>query len=87
MPPVGKRIAQGRSEGAARPHSSPLMKFPIRPAASPMGTEGTRKSATCRNGRDRRQAKNAIPRITPMAPPWKLIPPSQTLKTSSGWVT
>ena len=34
-PPVGKTIAQGSQSGAARPHSSPLMKLAMRPEPEP----------------------------------------------------
>ena len=40
--------APGQIGLATRPHSSPLMKLPTRPAARPVGTQGATKSATCR---------------------------------------
>lgn len=75
---MGNLIAHGSASEASLAHSSPLMKLPIRPAARPSGAVGTRKSATWRKGRPHRHEKNQIPSTTPMAPPWKLIPPSQT---------
>ena len=43
-PTCGNTIAHGTSVGA--PHSSPLMKLPMRPAARPSGTSGATKSVT-----------------------------------------
>ncbi len=60
------------------------MKLPTRPAARPVGTQGATKSITCQNGRARERANQTMAAITPSMPPWKLMPPSQTLKISSG---
>ncbi len=77
-PLCGKIIAQGSEGSAARPQSSPLMKLPIRPAASPVGTQGAIRSVTCSQGRWRVRANQTIARITPSSPPWKDMPPFQT---------
>jgi len=37
-------MAQGTSGPATRPHNSALIKLPIRPRPSPMGTKGAKKS-------------------------------------------
>ncbi len=62
-------MAQGRSGEAMRPHSSPLMKLPMRPAASPVGTQGATKSATCSQGLWRERANHSMEPITPKSPP------------------
>ena len=77
-------MPQGRSALEKRPHSSPLMKLPIRPAANPVGTQGATRSVTSRNGRLRIRANSARATITPSRPPWKAMPPFQTAKISSG---
>jgi hypothetical protein len=81
----GKTIAQGRLGSAKRPHSSPLMKLPIRPAAKPVGTHGATRSVTSRKARLRERANSAIATITPSRPPWNAMPPFQTARISNGW--
>src|SRR6266498_825899 len=60
-----------------RPHSSPLMKFPSRPAASPSGHSGATKSVTSSQRLPRRRANSHNAISTPRKPPWKLMPPGQ----------
>ena len=71
-------MAHGSAGSAARPQSSPLMKLPTRPAASPSGTQGATKSITCQNGLPRERANHHWETMTPSMPPWKLMPPCQT---------
>ena len=73
-----------RHVGGTRPHSSPLMKLPRRPAASPSGTSGATKSVTSSQRLSRRRANNHSASSTPRKPPWKLMPPCQTARISSG---
>ena len=68
-PLCGNTMPQGRSGLAKRPHSSPLMKLPTRPAARPVGTQGATKSATCSQGRWRVRANQKKEPITPSSPP------------------
>jgi hypothetical protein len=84
LPDWGKTIAHGSDGSAARPHSSPLMKLPMRPLASPTGTQGAMRSVTSQNVRPRRRANNAMAAITPSRPPWNDMPPFHTASTSSG---
>ena len=72
MPPAaGSRntIAQGRLESAALPHSSPLMKLPMRPQAKPVGTQGAIKSMTSKKPMPRARAHSHKATITPSSPP------------------
>ena len=59
------------------PHSSPLMKLPMRPKNSPSGGSGAVKSKTSAALRPRRQANSDSAATTPSSPPWKDMPPSQ----------
>jgi len=45
------------------------MKLPMRPAASPVGTQGAMKSITCSQGLWRECANQAIASNTPSMPP------------------
>ena len=74
-----------RARRVTRPHSSPLMKFASRPKNSPIGTTAVVRSAKASmsspcapreqdDGEDHARA----------APPWKLMPPCQTARISSG---
>ena len=76
-------MPQGRSVG--RPGSSPLMKLPSRPAASPRGTSGATKSIVVIQRSFRRPQKIAMAMSTPRKPPWKLMPPAQICRISAGW--
>ena len=69
-------MPQGRLVG--RPGSSPLMKLPSRPAASPSGTSGAMKSIVVIQRSFLRPQKSAIASSTPRKPPWKLMPPAHT---------
>lgn len=73
---------QGTSVG--RPHNSPLMKLPIRPAPKPSGTSGAIKSVTDNHDSLYLRASHIIATITPRNPPWKDIPPCQIARISSG---
>ena len=75
-------MAHGTS--VTRPQSSPLMKLPSLPAARPSGTSGATKSVTSSQRFRRDRAKNHSATSTPRKPPWKLMPPCQTERISSG---
>ena len=62
------------------PHSSPLMKLPMRPKPRPGGTSGAMKSIVSNKCSLRRRDHSHAATSTPSRPPWKLMPPSQTLK-------
>jgi hypothetical protein len=73
-----KHHAPGQVGALKRPHSSPLMKLPTRPAARPVGTQGATKSITCQNGRRRECAQTTMRADHAQQPPWKLMPPCHT---------
>ena len=75
-------MAQGTS--VARPQSSPLMKFPILPAASPHGISGAMKSVRASHRIPCLRAIHHIAASTPRNPPWNAMPPCQTANISSG---
>ena len=77
-------MPQGRLGSEKRPHSSPLMKLPMRTAANPVGTHGAIRSVTARKWRLRRRANSAIATSTPSRPPWNAMPPFHTAKISPG---
>ena len=62
-------MPQGRSGLLKRPHNSPLMKLPTRPAASPVGTQGATRSITCSQGFCRVRANQTCESNTPIRPP------------------
>ena len=81
-PPVGNTIPKGPS--VTPPHSSPLMKFPMRPKNRPGGTRGATKSTTSMNFFLLRRLHHQPISSTPMSPPWNDMPPFQILKISDG---
>ena len=81
---LGNTIAPGHQSGAGRPHSSPLMKFAIRPSPSPIGATMAMRSANPSSGMPLRRQNTMIAIATPSMPPWKLMPPSQTARISAG---
>ena len=62
------------------------MKFASRPKNSPIGTTAVVRSAKVRISSPCRRANRMMARITPAAPPWKLMPPCQTARISSGFM-
>ncbi len=75
-------MAQGTS--LTLPHSSELMKLPMRPAPRPMGTSGAMKSISWKKLLPWRLPNHQTASITPSRPPWKDMPPFQTSKISVG---
>lgn len=75
----------GDDRSARRPHNSPLMKLPTRPAASPSGTSGAMKSVMSSHERCHLYAQKPIARSTPRNPPWKDMPPCQMARICAGW--
>ena len=63
------------------------MKLPSRPSPRPGAIQGATKSATAVTGRPTLRANSTSATMTPMSPPWKDIPPSQTLNTDNGFCT
>src|SRR3546814_557765 len=79
---VGNTMPHGRSVGL--PHSSPLMKLPIRPVNRPIGTSTAVKSATSKYLSFCMRAKTPIATSTPSRPTWNDMPPCQTRLITSG---
>ncbi len=77
-------MAQGSQSGAGRPQSSPLTKLARRPNSSPIGVTTAIRSAKPRIGMRLRAQNRMIASVTPIAPPWKLMPPCHTASASSG---
>ena len=65
----GDTIAQGSDGSATRPHNSPLMKLPMRPAARPSGTSGAMKSVMSSHDRCHLREHKPIATRTPRKPP------------------
>ncbi|OAD20856.1 hypothetical protein THIOM_003413 [Candidatus Thiomargarita nelsonii] len=63
----GNTIPQ--SELVGRPHNSPLIKLPIRPAPNARGASGAIKSVTSKKGRLILRAYNQVATKTPISPP------------------
>ena len=63
------------------------MKLPMRPARMPSGTSGTRKSATPQKPLPDFFPSSQATTDMPTMPPWKDMPPCQTLKKESGSAT
>ena len=61
------------------------MKLPSRPSPRPGAIQGAMKSATAITGRPILRANSTSATMTPMSPPWKDMPPSQTLNTDNGF--
>ena len=66
------------------PHSSALIKFPIRPNASPRGTKGAMKSKTDSKDTLYFLAKSIMAITTPKNPPWNDMPPFHNAIISVG---
>ncbi|MNZ79829.1 hypothetical protein D3C78_984420 [compost metagenome] len=75
-------MAHGTS--VALPHSSALMKLPMRPAPRPIGTSGATKSISSKNDLLLRLPNHKAASITPMKPPWNDMPPFHTSKIKVG---
>ena len=78
--------AHGASGLVGLPHSSPLMKLPMRPDAKTRSrAHGATKSVTTKNGCPMLRGRRAhIATSTPARPPWNDMPPSHTLNKLSG---
>ena len=68
----GKSIPHGTV--VTRPYSSPFQKFPNRPKKSARGAQRASASATSQSESPRFLTNHPSATITPMSPPWKLIP-------------
>jgi len=60
------------------------MKLPMRPAPSPIGTSGAMKSISSKKLLPLRLPNHQVASITPISPPWKDMPPSQTRRIFAG---
>jgi hypothetical protein len=82
MGSVGKTIAQGTSAG--RPYSSALTKLASLPKKSPSGTPTATLSPKPSGESFCARQNSQAATITPRAPPWKAMPPCQTMGISHG---
>ena len=78
----GKITAQGTSVG--RPHNSLLVKFASLPRNKPGGVAKASKSPVLSNDAFCLRQNSKAAMTTPANPPWKDMPPCQTIRISKG---